>query len=63
MRQPRELPARDLDARRAREVGDRLQLMFEWYKGMVDSSAGRLPLHDLEKAILRMHESQIVRKV
>ena len=23
-------------------LGDRLRLMFEWYKGMVDESSGRL---------------------
>lgn len=39
---PRDLHARDHDARHAGMLGDRLRLMFEWYKGMVDESTGRL---------------------
>ena len=38
----RDLHARDHDAKRIGMLVDRLELMFEWYKGMVDESTGRL---------------------
>jgi hypothetical protein len=38
----RDLHARVHDAKPAGMLRDRLQLMFEWYKGMVDESTGRL---------------------
>ena len=48
----RDLPARDGNAKPAGMLGDRLRLMFDWYKGMVDESTGRLlylydPEHDV----------------
>jgi hypothetical protein len=49
MRQRRDPRARDHDERGAGALGDRLRLMFEWYKGMIDSSTGRfLYLYDPE---------------
>jgi hypothetical protein len=38
----RDLHARIHDATRAGLLRDRLRLIFEWYKGMVDESTGRL---------------------
>jgi hypothetical protein len=38
----RDRHARDHEARPAGILGDRLRLMFEWYKGMVDENTGRL---------------------
>ncbi len=52
MRGRRDLHARDHDVKRIGMLVDRLQLMFEWYKGMVDESTGRLLyLHDPENDV------------
>jgi hypothetical protein len=40
------------DERPAALLGDRLRLVFEWYKGMIDESTGRLLyLYDLENDV------------
>jgi len=49
----RDLHARDHDARLTGMLEDRLRLMFEWYKGMVDKSTGRLLyLYDPENDVV-----------
>ena len=49
---PRDLHARVHDAKPAGRLGDRLQLVFEWYKRMVDESTGRLLyLYDPETGV------------
>ena len=52
MSDQRDLHARDDDEKPADMLRDRLQLMFDWYKGMIDRSTGRLLyLYDPENEV------------
>lgn len=44
-------------------LGDRLRLMFDWYKGMVDESTGRLLyLYDPEKDVM-IGDGELIRDI